>query len=436
MRIVSYSSAIILAVLSLTGSAVAAPVETVLYSFQGGSDGATPFAGLIANDSGALYGTTLQGGNGGTCIYFSVDGCGTVFKLTPPAKGQTAWTEAVLYSFKGGSSDGAIPYVGLIADNQGALYGTTLEGGSCPPNPSGCGTVFKLTPPAKGQTAWTETVLYSFCSRPNCSDGREPEAGLIADNQGALYGTTASGGSGGGTVFKLTPPAKGQTAWIETVLYSFKGGSNGDGAGPVGSLIADKQGALYGTTFGSVNPNLGIVFKLTPPAKGQTAWTETVLCTLFGNSFTGLIADNQGALYGTTFQGPGAGGIFKLTPPAKGQTAWTEAELYTFTGGSDGAVPYGGLIAEQQGALYGTTEQGGIGANGTVFKLTPPAKGQTAWTETVLYNFKGGSSDGANPTAGLIADEKGALYSTTSSGGSSKNEGFGYGTVFKLTLSP
>jgi len=215
------------------------------------------------------------------------------------------------------------------------------------------------------------------------------------------------------------------------VLYSFTGGS--DGANPAAGLIADRKGALYGTTFGSANPNLGTVFKLTPPAAGQTAWTETVLCTLFGNSRDGLIADKEGTLYGTTFQGPGAGGVFKLTPPGKGQTAWTETELCTFKGGNDGVSPYASLIFGKQGALYSTTRQG-PGAGG-VFKLTPPGKGQTAWTEAVLYTFKGGS-DGAEPAAGLIADEQGALYSTTDRGGSSNNEGYGYGTVFKLTLSP
>jgi uncharacterized repeat protein (TIGR03803 family) len=280
-------------------------------------------------------------------------------------------------------------------------------------------------------------VLYSFCSQPSCSDGNEPEGGLIAHKDGALYGTTASGGGtcGCGTVFKLTPPAKGQTAWTETVLYSFKGGAGGDGTGPVGSLIADKDGALYGTTFGSMNPNLGIAFKLTPPAEGQTAWTETVLCTLFGNSNAGLIA-HKGVLYGTTFQGPGAGGVFKLTPPAEGQTAWTETELYTFKGGSDGASPNGGLIPDERGALYGATNSGGNnGTLGTVFKLTPPAEGQTAWTETQLYAFKGGS-DGAMPYAGLTVGKEHVLYGTTEGGGGALNEGYGFGTFFKLTLSP
>jgi hypothetical protein len=182
MRIVSRGMVITLAALSLTGSAVAAPVETVLYSFTGGSDGATPFAGLISDDNGALYSTTYNGGGSGNCFL----GCGTVFKLTPPSKGQTAWTETVLYRFTGGS-DGAAPLAGLIADESGALYGTALLGGNSNARyPNGAGTVFKLTPPGTSHTAWTETVLYSFCSQPSCSDGYEPLAGLIADKQGAL----------------------------------------------------------------------------------------------------------------------------------------------------------------------------------------------------------------------------------------------------------
>jgi len=365
LRIVSRGMAIALAALSLMGSAVAAPVETVLYSFTGGSDGAGPIADLIADKEGALYGTTQNGGTGNN---------GTVFKLTPPAKGQTAWTETVLYRFTGGS-DGAIPFAGLIADKEGALYGTTQNGGT-----GNNGTVFKLTPPAKGQTAWTETVLHSFCSHPQppgCSDGAAPRAGLIADNQGALYGTTHGGESPGtGTVFKLTPPLKGQTAWKETVLYNFCSELGcSDGYEPRAGLIFDKEGSLYGTTeFGGTDNN-GIVFKLTPPAKGQTAWTETVLQSFAGGDganpvFAGLIVGNSGALYGTTYRGGSANGgtVFKLTPPARGQTAWTETVLHSFTG-SDGANPYAGPIANH-GALYGTTYSGGTAGFGTVFKLT------------------------------------------------------------------
>jgi hypothetical protein len=233
---------------------------------------------LIADNHGALYGTTSSGGTAN-----SAGTAGVVFKLTPPAKGQTAWTETVLYRFcsQPNCSDGDDPIAGLIADNHGALYGTTVGGGSgCPGSFSiGCGTVFKLTSPAKGQTAWTETVLYRFCVQPNCSDGDKPIAGLIADNHSALYGTTAydsmpqehNGSPQGGTVFKLTPPAKGQTAWTETVLYRFCSQSNcSDGGNPMAGLIADNHGALYGTTTGGGSgcPGLGgcgTVFKLAWP---------------------------------------------------------------------------------------------------------------------------------------------------------------------------
>ena len=413
MRILYRDMAITFAALSLTGGALAAPVETVLHSFNA-SGGSYPYAGLIADNQGALYGTTAGGSAG----------FGTVFKLTPPAKGQTAWTETVLHSFT--ASDGRYLYAGLIANNRSALYGTTSSGGSADK-----GTVFKLTPPAKGQTAWTETVLHSFAG----SNGANPGAGLVADKQGALYGTTPGGGSGDkGTVFKLTPPAKGQTAWTETVLYSFTGGS--DGLSPRAGLIADNRGTLYGTTSSGGSADKGTVFKLTPPAKGQTAWTETVLYSFIGGSDglsprAGLVADKEGALYGTTPGGGSAdkGTVFKLTPPAKGQTAWTETVLHSFTGGSDGLSPRAGLIADNRGTLYGTTNSGGSADKGTVFKLTPPAKGQMAWMETVLYSFTGGS-DGLNPGAGLIADKQGVLYGTTTSGGSADNAG----TVFKVTF--
>jgi uncharacterized repeat protein (TIGR03803 family) len=199
MRIVSRGTSITIAVLSLAGSALAAPVETVLYTFAGASDGHVPFAGLIFDNDGALYGTTVSGGIGNN---------GTVFKLTPPAKGQTGWKETVLYSFCSLSncSDGAQPRASLIADEQGALYSTT-EGGGVGNN----GTVFKLTPSPNGATPWKETVLYRFCSLSSCSDGSGPYASLFADKEGALYSTTSSGGTSStepccyGTVFELAP---------------------------------------------------------------------------------------------------------------------------------------------------------------------------------------------------------------------------------------
>ena len=439
-----------------------APVETVLYSFEGGSDGGDPMAGLLADKRGALYGTTR--GTSPDCV--SNITCGTVFKLTPPAKYHTDWTEAVIYQFCSlpDCSDGGGPLAGLIADRQGALYGTTSGGGA-----TGHGTVFKLTPPAKYQTVWTETVLYNFCSLPNCSDGDGPfRASLFADRQGALYGTTIGGGTGqldGGTVFMLTPPSQGQTEWTETVLYSFCSLPNcSDGKGPLGStLIADKRGALYGTTSAGGAAGLGTVFKLTPPRKGRTDWVETVLynfcslpnCSDGSTPAAGVITDNpsvsddegpfnvhlfidkHGALYSTTFYGGGAsdsGTVFKLTPPPKGQTDWIETVLYSFAGKpSDGQNPSSGLIVDKHGVLYGTTNSGGAGApgGGIVFTLAPPAQYQTDWTETVLYDFcsLANCGDGTGPEAGLIADKHGVLYSTTSGGGTA-----GHGTVFKLDL--
>jgi uncharacterized repeat protein (TIGR03803 family) len=419
-------------------------------------------AGLLADKRGAVYGTTR--GASPDCV--SNTTCGTVFKLTPPAKYRTEWTETVLYQFCSlpDCSDGGGPLAGLITDRLGALYGTTSGGGA-----TGHGTVFKLTPPPKYQTVWTETVLYSFCSLPNCSDGDIPfRASLFADRQGALYGTTIGGGTGqldGGTVFMLTPPSQGQTEWTETVLYSFCSLPNcSDGKGPLGStLIADKRGALYGTTSAGGAAGLGTVFKLTPPRKGRTDWVETVLynfcslpnCSDGSTPAAGVITDNpsvsddegpfnahlfidkHGALYGTTFYGGGAsnsGTVFKLTPPPKGQTDWLETALYSFAGKpSDGQNPSSGLIVDKHGALYGTTSSGGAGApgGGIVFKLAPPAQYQTDWTETVLYDFCSlpNCSDGTGPEAGLIADKHGMLYSTTSGGGTA-----GHGTVFKLDL--
>jgi uncharacterized repeat protein (TIGR03803 family) len=385
-----------------------------------------------------------------------------VFKLTPTEYGQTPWTETVLGSFSGGTN-GDLPLAGLFARKErisqtASLYGTTSALGG------GLGTVFKVT-------GHTLTTIWTFAGG---SDGSSPQAGLIADEaadeavdaRGALYGTAGSGGAKGcGTVYKLTPPKDGQTAWTEQTLWGFLGGS--DGCGPASTLIADERGALYGTTVsggGNSNtvcfgPGCGTVFKLTPPRAGQTAWSEQTLWSFSGGSdggspLAGVIADRTGALYGTTanggatttacFFGHGCGAVFKLTPPKDGKTAWSEQTLWSFSGGSDGAVPVAGLIADRTGALYGTTENGGnnnnnvcsFGGHGVVFKLTPPAYGPAAWTETTLWAFSGGS-DGCGPVAPLIADERGAIYGTTQFGGAITAPNCavnnGCGVVFRLT---
>ncbi|MGQ0446475.1 MAG: choice-of-anchor tandem repeat GloVer-containing protein [Beijerinckiaceae bacterium] len=375
------------------GSAFAAPKETVLYSFQRGSDGAFPEAGLIADSSGNLYGTTSEGGDG--------TDFGTVFKLSPGG------TETVLHAFK--DSDGANPRAGLIADGSGNLYGTTLQGGGSGCSGLGCGAVFKLTRDG------TVTVLHRF---EGSVDGSSP-SGLVADSSGNLYGTTEKGGGSGcgtivilgcGTVFKVSPNG------TKTVLYAFKGGS--DGAVPSSGLIIDSSGNLYGATsegggsgcfFGR---GCGVVFKVTPGG------TETVLFKFKRGDVNSIdLIDSNGNLYGRTRD---FGTVFKLSPGG------TYTVLYAFKGGSDGGAPNAGLIADSSGDLYGTAFGGGLSNSGVVFKLSPGG------TETVLYSFRGGT-DGAGPRAGLLADSSGNLYGTTENGGGSGCGGPGCGTVFKLS---
>ena len=429
--------------------------ETTLYGFQGGSDGVGPEAGLVADPQGALYGTTSQGG---------MPDDGTVFELTPPSTGlgiAGQWSESTLYSFCSLSNciDGEAPVAGLIRDQNGALYGTTIGGGGSTNCPSGCGTVFKLTPPGTGETQWTESVLYSF--QGSSSDGAFPYAGLIFGKDGALYGTTLSGGSANsGIVFKLTPPGVGQTDWTESILYSFcQVGDCEDGAQPYAGVIFDKEGALYGTTNQGGSAGGGIVFKLvapsvgrtrSPPPAGQTQWSESVLYDFCSQSncadgaypdYGNLVFDQNGALYGTTSTGgvssnckSGCGTAFRLTPAAGGATPWSEKVLYSFCQQSnctDGQNPYASLIFDQEGALYGMTYVGGgTGCGGTgcgtLFKLAPPARGQTQWTERVLHAFTGATTDGAIPGGGLIVGAQGALYGTADLAGSQDN-----GTVFR-----
>jgi uncharacterized repeat protein (TIGR03803 family) len=284
----------------------------------GGSDGGIVYAPLIADLSGpqgalkGLYGTTGYGGaiDAPNCVTFF--GCGTVFKLTPTPHGQTPWTETVLGSFSGGSN-GDLPIGGLFAGHEKVFQTATFYGTTSGFNEGTPGTVFKLT----GQTL---TTIYNFTGG---SDGASPTAGLIpnepADAKGALYGTAVSGGSNGcGTVYRVTPPKYYQTAWTEQTLWGFSGGN--DGCGPQGIPLADKRGALYGTAYAGGASNNGVIFKLTPPEDGKTAWTE--------------------------------------------QTLWS------FSGGSDGGGPAAGLISDRAGALYGTASGGDSGGHGTVFKLT------------------------------------------------------------------
>jgi len=403
---------------------------TPLYTFLGEADGASP-SEVGLDPAGNLYGITTFGGDAGCG---QSGGCGVAFKLN--ARGQ----ESILHTFTA-PPDGATSYVGLLRDSSGVFYGETLNGGS-----NGAGIIFKLTPPPTACAAvlcpWHETILHQFSG--GSGDGANPYGDLIEDSSGNIYGTTMGGGSAGsGTVFKL------DSAGNESILYSF--GPPPDGANPYGALLRDQAGNLYGTTSSGGTSNAGTVFELSPSGSG---WTEQPLLYEFtggsngGAPFAGLIADEQGNLYGTTYFGGdlhcGCGVVFELSPSPNG--TWSEMVLYTFTGVPDGGNPEAALIRDTSGNLYSTTSQGGIATgcpfgsvgSGTVFELSPNGSG---WTESILYRFTGGA-DGSNPFNPVTMDVHGNLYGAAFNGGdlNSNNPActffgtqVGCGTVFKLT---
>ena len=393
-----HKSAIML--LALSAEAAAASTPKTLHAFginqQGGS---TLYGALMMDSAGNLYGTAEYGG---------AHGYGVVYKLTRQSGG--GWTETVLYSFKGGSQDGATPHDALVMDAGGNLYGTTsVGGGGC--SHTGCGIVFELSPTASGP--WTETVLHRFAG--GTADGSTPYSGVILDAAGNLYGTTSSGGANGaGMAYELSP--NGTSTWNETILHNFTGSP--DGATPFASLVFDNAGNLYGTTYKGGSANQGTVFELTPGTGGT--WTADVLHSFHGapdgsDLFENVILDGAGNIYGSAETGGSAncGLSFKLSPDGSG--GWTETILHTFLGigAQDGENP-NALLFDAAGNLYGTTVGGGVDNPGTIFKLTPQTGGE--WTETVLYSFTGGN-DGAYPSVPLITDRADRLYGTTLWGG-------------------
>jgi uncharacterized repeat protein (TIGR03803 family) len=414
--------------------------EKVLYSFQGAPDGAVPAGGVVFDKAGNLYGATL-GGGASTC-----DGpgqCGTVYKLAPPATKGGAWTETVLYVFKGhAQNDGATPEGGLVIDEAGNLYGTTGYGGSGPclllGGAVGCGTVYELSPPAKQGDPWTETVLHSF---QGGKDGYVASGDLVFDTAGNLYGATLFGGGKGttcdslyggqcGTVFKLSPPKTKGGKWTEKVLHSFAGAT--DGAQPNGGLVLDGKGNVYGTTYAGGREDWGTVFALGPPNRKGGAWTEKQLHVFTtGNAgglpSAGVIFDLNGNLYGTTL-----GTLFRLAPPSKKSDHWERTTLYAFCNqGGGGCEPEGSLILDSSGRLYGTTYYGfGEELYGSVFRLRAPAKEGEAWVVDYLYGFLS-APDGLYPAAQLVFDKAGNLYSTTTGGGRGTCSRY-CGTVFEV----
>ena len=429
----------------------AANRERVLHTFNLATAG-DPVSGLATDANGNLYGTTRLGGPG-SCS----EGCGVVFKLTKNSKGGV--TYSVIHTFAGAFSDGGNPFGAPIVDSAGNVYGTTPNGGH-----AGCGVVYRLSPTTGGE--YKETILHSFNKfNKRNDDGCNPESYLVSDAAGNLYGTTNTGGGGGvngtfcdngcGSVFRLAP--NGDGTYAESVIHSFPGTKgNTDGRNPVGGMVFDSAGNLWGSTQGGGSVGDGTVFELTANSDGT--YTESTLYSFTGASTgffpnTDLVIDKAGNLYGTAVNGgKGHGVVFKVTPKPGGGVK--ESIIHAFalcndTVCPDGIFPFNGLTIDANGTLYGTVDLGGGASNqcstgtpalgcGIVYKLTPNAQGK--FTETILYRFQG-FADGATPGDDrLVIDADGNIFGSTAEGGNSTacpSDGFGTpggcGVVFEVT---
>jgi uncharacterized repeat protein (TIGR03803 family) len=379
--------------------ASAPPPRTLeaIYNFAGHPDGEEPDSPIVAPTRAPAYpkliGTTEYGG------YYNL---GAVYGLT---KGQSGWNESVLYQLNG--SDGWRPNAVAIPkklDGTNPVFVTSFAGGS-----SNNGAVAVLRPNSHGM--WTLLSSYSFAGKP---DGAAPHGPMIEDANGNLYGTTSSGGAqGDGAIYRLQPNG---SSYTESIVYSFRGAP--DGSYPVAGQIADNTGAFYGTTEFGGTGGLGTVFKLTPSGSG---YTESILYSFRGSPdgaqpLDSLYIGPDGALYGTTSEGGNMknnGTVFKL---ARTDRSFMDRVLWTFGSvAGDGAFPWGSVLVDQSGVIYGTTIDGGqsgSGGIGTFFTLTPSGKG--AYNEKRLY-FNG--YNGAGPEAGPTADDGGNLYVPASGDG-------------------
>lgn len=334
--------------------------------------------------------------------------------LTSATFAWAAPTTKLLYSFAG-NADGEYTDTELVMDHAGNLYGTSVQGGV-----NGGGTVFQITP------AGVHTVLYDFTGG---ADGGEPYKGVTLDAQGNLYGTAVTGGGGSceggcGVIFELLTSNGG---WTFHAIHTFTGGF--DGFGPGSPVAFDSSGNLYGTTPTGGGRGVGVVYRMSPNANGD--WTFRVIHTFTGvadgsgGSASSLLIDKDGNLYGTCTVGgvTGLGTVYKMFFQ---NGHWHFQTLYAFKDQPDGALPYGGLVLDKAGNLYGTTYYAGANDLGTVFKLSH-IKGQ--WIETVLHSFKGGTA-GDSPISSLVADAEGNLYGTTSDGGAASCS---CGVIYKMT---
>ena len=396
--------ALAVALTTLAAQCANAQTYEVLHSFSGGGDGGYPLAGVTIDRAGNLYGTTFAGG--------SHDG-GSVYELKPH---NGSWTLSMLYSFSG--NDGAGPAAGVVFGPDGNLYGTTQYGGNASRYcDSSCGTVFKLRPPAhlcaSLSCSWTETVLHAFTGM----DGGNPAyVNLVFDQAGNIYGTTYNGGAigilrGMGTVFELTSSGGN---WSLAGIHVFQGD---DGAHPLSGVLLDQAGHVFGTTSeGGTgmcgSGTCGTVFQLT---RSGSVWAQNFLYSFSGGSdgdtpVGGLIFDSSGNIFGSTAN---IDTVFQLTPSGG---SWSYSLLHTFgDGGGNECGPRGNLVMDSAGNLYGVTYCSA--PNGAAFKLTPSGDGN--WTYTLLHAFEG--SGGIFPGGSVALDANGNLYGTASGGGQSGN---------------
>ena len=398
---------LLMVVVAALGAMAVGQTESTLFTFTE-TGNFWPLGGFVEDASGNLYGATKGGGT---------YGAGTVYEMSPPTKSGGSWTEKTLYSFPTFGNGGYIPSSEVIMDAAGNLYGTTWAGGDSVCN---CGTVYELVKPTTGG-AWTETVLYNFTAVNE--DGRLPNSQMTMGANGTIYGVTQQGGAyNSGTIFQLAPGTGG--TYTESVLYSF--GNLEDADTPNGPMVMDASGALYGVTSLGGTLGDGAVYKFVPGTNGNPG-TETVLYSFgggksssYGDTPVGnLVFDSAGNLYGVTNAGGNSSsdGIVYELSPATG--SWTEKVLYTFNKNS-GISPQGGLAWNAtSSALYGTTtnQNGLTTGSGSVFQLTAPTTKGGAWTESTLFQFTY-AGNGGYPTGHILVDPtSGTLYGTASQGG-------------------
>jgi len=380
-----------------------------IFGTGGGIDGADPYGGVVLDSAGNLYGTANYGGS---------HHLGLVWKMSRGANGQ--WSETPIYNFGDANDDGSYgPLSGLVFDQVGNLYGTTIGGGQ----PSGqAGTVFELSPGATGK--WLYKHIHSFGG----VEGQQPRSAVIFDSVGNLYGNTSENGLyNEGTVFKLARGSGG--VWQEETLYSF-GANPGDATGANQSVVIDSSGNIWGTIYVGGAYGLGAIYELTPNSIG--GWTETIIHSFAGGSDGAypqctLTFDANGNLYGTVgYEGPsGDGYVYELSPASGG--GWTMTMIYDLAG-VEGRGAYGKLTFDTAGNLYGATLDGGAYGEGNVFVLKRAPGG--TWTGKNLHSLRGGVQ-GCEVDGGVSLDSAGNLYGTTLYCGNGEGV-YGSGMVFEI----